>query len=99
MSPTAVTRLKVLWRAEYLLGLDHELPGGQCADLRDNEDWHEEHRGSQGSPNGERTVTIDAAGNRARDGLVLQETRRDKEGWLHLLVPNTTFYYLLLSAY
>jgi hypothetical protein len=59
------------------------------------QDWHEKHGGSQGSPNGERTVTIDAAGNRARDGLVLQETRRDKEGWLHLLVPNVTFYYWL----
>jgi hypothetical protein len=33
-------------------------------------------------------MTIDAAGNRAGDGLVLQETRRYKEGWLHLLVAN-----------
>jgi putative transposase len=28
MSPTAITRLKALWRAEHLLGLDHQLAGG-----------------------------------------------------------------------
>jgi putative transposase len=42
MSPTAVTRLKVLWRAERLPGPDHELPGAQFADLRDKADWHEQ---------------------------------------------------------
>jgi hypothetical protein len=88
MSPRAVTRLEALWRAEHLLGLDHELHGGSAPISGTMQDWHEKHRGSQGSPNGERTVTIDAAGNRAGDGLVLQKTRRDKAGWLHLLVPN-----------
>jgi hypothetical protein len=85
MSPRAITRLKALWRAEHLLGLDHQLPRGECADLRDNADWHEEHRRSQGFSNGERAVMIDAAGNGPRDELVLLETRRNKDGWLHLL--------------
>jgi hypothetical protein len=30
MSPTAVTRLKALWRGEHLRGLDHEFPGGRA---------------------------------------------------------------------